>query len=120
VAGRTQRELNVIQTIDLEEKYGSVGKPLPGVTIKIVDGEGKELPAGMVGTICVKTGPGAPFLEYWEDPGLTSRHLQDGWFHTPARGRLDDDGALWIGSSPSGCNRGQPPYNAPFAASRYP
>ena len=93
----TQRELNVIQTIDLEEKYGSVGKPLPGITIKIVDGEGKELPAGMVGTICVKTGPGAPFLEYWEDPGLTARHLQDGWFHTPARGRLDDEGALWIG-----------------------
>jgi acetyl-CoA synthetase len=93
----TQRELNVIQTIDQDEKYGSVGKPISGTRIKVVDGEGKELPAGMVGTICVKTGPSAPFLEYWEDPGLTARHLQDGWFHTPARGRLDDDGSLWIG-----------------------
>jgi acetyl-CoA synthetase len=93
----TQRELNVIQTIDQDEKYGSVGKPISGTRIKVVDGEGKELPAGMVGTICVKTGPSAPFLEYWEDPGLTARHLQDGWFHTPARGRLHDDGSLWIG-----------------------
>ena len=56
-----------------------------------------ELPAGMVGTICLKTGPATPFVEYWEDPGLTSRHLQDGWFLTPARGRLDDEGVLWIG-----------------------
>jgi acetyl-CoA synthetase len=93
----TQRELNVIQTIDTEEKLGSVGRPLTGVSIRIVDAEGKELPAGMAGTICVKTGPAAPFLEYWEDPGLTARHLQDGWFHTPARGRLDDEGVLWIG-----------------------
>jgi acetyl-CoA synthetase len=93
----TQRELNVIQTIDLEEKLGSVGKPIPGVSLKIVDADGKELPAGMVGTICLKTGPATPFVEYWEDPGLTSRHLQDGWFLTPARGRLDDEGVLWIG-----------------------
>jgi len=89
---RTER-----RSIDLEEKLGSVGKPIPGVSLKIVDADGKELPAGMVGTICLKTGPATPFVEYWEDPGLTSRHLQDGWFLTPARGRLDDEGVLWIG-----------------------
>jgi long-chain acyl-CoA synthetase len=76
-------------------KPGSVGPPLPGVEVAIRDGEGKELPRGSVGEICVK-GP-IVMMGYQNRPADTSVVLgPDGWLATGDMGRIDDDGYIWI------------------------
>ncbi|MBI4566272.1 MAG: AMP-binding protein [Planctomycetes bacterium] len=94
------RELNVIQTVELAGKIGSVGRPVAGTEVRIVDASGKALDPGKVGHVAVRLSPGAPFLEFWGDPELTAAHVRDGWFISQQRGRLDGDGALWLMETP--------------------
>ncbi len=74
-------------------KVGTVGKPLPGTKVKIVDREtGKELPPGKEGKILVKgdlvtTG-------YYNDYEETSMRIRDGWYDTGDMGVLDKDGYI--------------------------
>lgn len=73
---------------------GSVGHPIPGVAVKIVDGAGCRLPAGSPGRILVK-GPNL-FLGYVNDAARRQAVLQDGWLETGDRGLLDEDGFLYL------------------------
>lgn len=75
-------------------KLGSVGMPIPGVQVKIVDWAGKEVPRGESGEITTK-GPGQ-MLGYWNKPKETAETLVDGWLHTGDLGRLDEEGELYI------------------------
>jgi malonyl-CoA/methylmalonyl-CoA synthetase len=59
---------------------GSVGKPLPGVEVQLVDDRGKLVPDGTPGEIEVR-GPGV-FTEYWGKPQATSEAFRGGWFRT--------------------------------------
>lgn len=72
----------------------AAGRPYPGFAVKIVDGTGRELPAGDVGEVCVRT-PGR-MVEYWRLPEATERTLVDGWIHTGDVGYLSDEGYLFI------------------------
>ena len=75
-------------------KPGSVGKPLPGVRVKIVDVEtGKTLSSGQEGKIVVK---GEYVMKgYYDDIEETSLRIKDGWYDTGDMGVLDKDGYLW-------------------------
>ncbi len=73
---------------------GSVGVPLPGVTVRIVDGEGTELPAGAVGHVAI--GGARPPRSYLEDRAGTARTWVEGWLRSGDLGYLDGDGFLWI------------------------
>ena len=73
---------------------GSVGPPLPGVDVRIVDDGASTLPPGEVGHIHVR-GPHRP-RAYLDDPDQSQQTWVDGWLHTGDLGSLDADGHLWI------------------------
>jgi long-chain acyl-CoA synthetase len=75
-------------------RAGTVGKPLNGVEIRIVDDAGREVPVGETGELLAR---GANiFAGYWKNPEATREALRDGWFHTGDMARLDRDGYYTI------------------------
>ena len=73
---------------------GTVGKPLPGVEVRIVDGDDREVPLGSVGELIAR-GDNI-FIGYWEDEKSTQEALTNGWFHTGDMARVDADGYYTI------------------------
>jgi acyl-[acyl-carrier-protein]-phospholipid O-acyltransferase/long-chain-fatty-acid--[acyl-carrier-protein] ligase len=73
---------------------GSVGRPLPGVQLRIVDiHSGEDLPAGREGKILVK---GELIMKgYFDDIEETTLHIENGWYETGDMGCIDEDGFLW-------------------------
>jgi acyl-CoA synthetase (AMP-forming)/AMP-acid ligase II len=72
----------------------SVGRPLAGTEVRVVDVDGRPLPTGQVGEIVVR-GPQL-MAGYWHAPDATAETLRGGWLHTGDAGRLDADGYLYI------------------------
>ncbi|MGW4894544.1 AMP-binding protein [Kitasatospora sp. NPDC004240] len=72
----------------------TAGRPLPDTLVRILDEEGRELPPGRTGEICVRTP--TVMAGYWRDPELTARVLRDGWLHTGDLGSLDPAGYLTV------------------------
>ncbi len=79
---------------DFERKTGSVGKPIPGVCVKVVDEDGKELPSNYQGEIVVK---GDNVMKgYYKRPEETAKVIKNGWLHTGDIGIFDDEGYLYV------------------------
>jgi long-chain acyl-CoA synthetase len=76
------------------EKPGSVGIPVPGTEVQILDEAGREVPRGEVGEICARS-PGV-MQGYWHAPETTAETLRDGWLRTGDLGYQDEDGYLFI------------------------
>jgi long-chain acyl-CoA synthetase len=76
------------------EKPGSVGLPVPGTQVRILDDTATELPPKEVGEICARS-PGV-MQGYWHSPEETAEALRDGWLHTGDLGYLDEEGYLFI------------------------
>jgi long-chain acyl-CoA synthetase len=76
------------------EKPGSVGIPVPGCSVQIIDDDGHELPAGEPGEI-VCTSPGV-MGGYWRAPEATASALRGGRLHTGDIGYVDEEGYLFI------------------------
>lgn len=79
---------------DAIEKLGSVGLPLPGVSIEIRDESDRTLAPGEVGEIVVKS-PGV-MPGYYKKEDITSLTIVNGWLHTGDLGMKDKDGYLFI------------------------
>ncbi|HYB21271.1 MAG TPA: long-chain fatty acid--CoA ligase [Thermodesulfobacteriota bacterium] len=76
------------------KKVGSIGLPMKGMEMKVVDDEGKVLPARKEGEIVIR----GPMLMkgYWNKPEETVEVLRGGWLHTGDIGYVDEDGYFWI------------------------
>jgi long-chain acyl-CoA synthetase len=79
---------------DMPIKPGTVGKPLPGVELLIVDETGHPLPVGSIGEVIAK-GPNI-MQGYYAMPDETHATLRDGWLYSGDMGRIDEDGYLTI------------------------
>ena len=76
-------------------KHGSVGKAIPGVTLRIMDEQGKALAHGEEGEICAK-GPNITSGYHANEAATVELFTQDGWMKTGDIGVLDSDGFLFI------------------------
>ena len=72
----------------------SAGRPVPGVSMRIVDEGGQRLPPGEVGEVVVR-GPNV-MQGYWNKPDATAEALRDGWYHTGDLGSFDEAGRLFL------------------------
>jgi malonyl-CoA/methylmalonyl-CoA synthetase len=93
--GMTETNMLTSNPYDGERVPGSVGFPLPAVSLRIVDPEtGQPVSVGDIGMIEVK-GPNV-FSGYWRMPEKTREEFRDGFFITGDLGRMDDKGYVWI------------------------
>jgi malonyl-CoA/methylmalonyl-CoA synthetase len=93
--GMTETNMNTSNPLHGERKPGTVGPPLPGVEVRIVDASGRESPRGETGDLQVK---GANvFKGYWQMPDKTAEDFTaDGFFNTGDKGVIDEDGYVSI------------------------
>jgi long-chain acyl-CoA synthetase len=80
-------ETTAVGTVNMPDalKFGTVGRPMPGVELKTTEEDGEILMRGP----CV-------FREYWQNEEATKETLVEGWLHTGDVGEIDDEGFLRI------------------------
>ena len=79
---------------DRPSKPGSIGTPIEGVEMKVVDDDGHDLPVGEVGEIVIR---GHNVMKgYLGRPDATAQAIRAGWFHTGDMARVDEDGYFFI------------------------
>jgi long-chain acyl-CoA synthetase len=79
---------------DRDRKVGSIGTPVRGVEMKVVDDEGGDVAQGEVGEIVIK-GPNV-MKGYWRKDDATREAIKDGWFHTGDMAKVDEEGYFFI------------------------
>jgi len=77
-----------------EQKIDSIGQAIPGVTIRVMDANGRDLPPGEKGEI-VASGPNI-MRGYWQDPDATAAVLDQNGYHTGDLGWKDEDGFIFL------------------------
>jgi long-chain acyl-CoA synthetase len=93
--GLTEASPAVTSGLGRDVPDGSIGAPLRGVEVRLVDANGNDVLVGDPGEVWVR-GPNV-FRGYWEDPDATAVALTaDGWLRTGDVGLVDDDGALFL------------------------
>jgi long-chain acyl-CoA synthetase len=93
--GLTEASPVVTAAIGLPWRPGSVGAPVDGLEVRLVDGDGADVLVGDPGEILVK-GPNV-FQGYWNDADATNACIDaDGWLHTGDIALVDDEGFLFL------------------------
>jgi acetyl-CoA synthetase len=75
-------------------RSGSMGRPIPGHEVAVVDESGREVEPGHSGVIAVRRPDPVIFLHYWNNPEATAAKFAGGWLLTGDLGRIDPDGYI--------------------------
>ncbi len=97
--GQTETTLTIANLVGSKPKLGSMGKATPQYSLKLVDGDCKEVQMGDVGEICVDISKGRPyglFREYYNNPDETAKAVHDGLYHTGDMAWCDEDGYMYF------------------------
>jgi long-chain acyl-CoA synthetase len=81
-------------SLEMEQKPGSVGKPLANIEVLVVDENDEPVPVGEIGEVIAR-GPNV-MKGYYNMPEETAAAMRNGWLHTGDLGRFDEDGYLYI------------------------
>jgi acyl-coenzyme A synthetase/AMP-(fatty) acid ligase len=82
-----------------EPRFGSMGKPAPGIDLAVIDDSGEQLPPDTEGDVAVRVNPVRPlglFREYKGDPQKTAASFRGDWYLTGDRATVDSDGYFWF------------------------
>jgi len=77
-----------------DDLLAAAGRPYPGVRVKAIDGDGRELPRGGIGELCIHSP--ANMLGYHGRADATAATLRDGWIHTGDAGYVDAEGYVFV------------------------
>ncbi|OQY60381.1 MAG: acyl-CoA synthetase [Desulfobacteraceae bacterium 4572_88] len=97
--GQTETVLLAGNFPGTEPRFGSMGKPAPGIDLSVIDEEGKVLPPNTEGDIAVRVRPERPvglFKEYWKEPDRTASVYRGDWYLTGDKAYVDEDGYFWF------------------------
>jgi long-chain acyl-CoA synthetase len=95
VEGYGMTECNPVACNPVDEpRMGSMGLPIEGVDIRVVDSDGQDVADGETGEIAIRSP--ATCIGYWNDPVATVATLESGWFHTGDLASRDADGYYWF------------------------
>jgi len=97
--GQTETVNIVANLPGIDVRPGSMGLPVPGFDVQIVDDAGNIVDDGVEGNIAVRIEPKRPvglFKEYWRDSEKNERVFRDGWYYTGDRATRDSDGYIWF------------------------
>ena len=97
--GQTETVLLVANYRAIPIKPGSMGKPMPGFEVAVVDEDGREMAPDQEGQIAVKVTPQRPvgmFREYWKDGEAMERSFHGDWYFTGDKAYKDADGYFWF------------------------
>ena len=103
---------------------GSIGRPLPGTEVAVLDDDYRPVPPGEIGRMLIAADNPGFFLGYHRDAEMTARVVHDGWYHTGDLARQDEDGYLWIAGREDDCFKSRgifiSPYEIEDALRRHP
>ena len=80
----------------MEVRPGSMGKPIPGVELAIVNEDFEQVPDGEDGNLVVKPGWPSMFHGYWNNSEMYNSRFRKGWYITGDTARRDEDGYFWF------------------------
>jgi len=97
--GQTESVLLVANYPCMPIKYGSMGKPVPGFDVRVVDDDGNDMPVGEPGNIAVRIKPEHPIglaRGYYKDEQATEEAFRGDFYYTGDRAYIDNDGYFWF------------------------
>lgn len=98
--GQTETSVTIANYRALPIRPGSMGKPMPGWDVEVVDEHGNRVPDGEVGDVAVDTRgsvrPVGLFRGYEGHPEATAERFRNGWYFTGDKAARDADGYLWF------------------------
>ena len=96
--GQTECNLTVSNCgVIMPTKQGSIGKPVPGHEVRIVNYKGELIKEpGLDGEIIVKSDTPVSFLKYWENDAATKEKVKNGWLHTGDFAYKDEEGYFYF------------------------
>ena len=97
--GQTETTLQLATLPCMEPKPGSIGKPVPGWDVRVLNDRDEICEQGEEGEICVRLTENTPcslFVEYLDEPELTEKSMRNGWYHTGDKAWVDGEGYFWF------------------------
>ena len=91
--GQTECNLCITQAAGfMPVRPGTMGQPLPGFDVAVMDAQGQPSAPGVMGEICIRKGAASMFLRYWNQPEKTAEKFRGDWLRTGDLGQVDAQG----------------------------
>ncbi len=81
---------------EMDIRPGSMGRPIPGVEVGVVDEDFNPVPPGVDGSLVVRPGWPSMFHTYWNNSEMYNSRFRKGWYVTGDSARIDEDGYFWF------------------------